>query len=595
MFSFLFCGRKKSIINRILAILIFSLFIFNQMTTRVYAEGNCVTSAITHSHVGSKNSGGGCYSHRVSGSKTIEVSCDGTMVYNPATDTTGCDRCGAGYHGDQSGRSCFTTTTETESYTYYEIDCGKDTSTPLGSLTLTQSTQDWSQSLDLLASHELYQEIPLEEQMYLINGSATSNHVISVSENGIYTLQLNISENPQYYKANVSVEVRNIDHTPPSVASCIKEPTDWTNDGVMVTLNKIEDRQPDGTNGVGLHELAFSYDEGKTWGADTQHYYTKNGQHKILIRDGLNNIATLKTTIKTIDTMGPTVKEVIYDHTQDIKETVVTVIAEDLLEDGTEGIGLNEMPYSFDGGKTWTDQNTITITKNQTITIMVRDQLGNSTSTGVEISNLYEPPKPETKQEKMEEFVPSPPVLTPTIAPKREEKSIKEVQTKKETGEERGTKKGAIEKVTTENDTQMKEKVMPKEKPKKIQDAPPPKMNPRHNWGITEIIFLLSVILIILAGGISFLFYWYKCIRIYNEREDNQFDYVGKQWIKRKESHYEVTINEFIWEQCNTTHFQMKPSKLFLLIHKEEELYFLFPKDRCVCLKCQEIMDVVIM
>ena len=46
------------------------------------------------------------------------------------------------------------------------------------------------------------------------------------------------------------------------------------------------------------------------------------------------------------------------------------------------------MPYSFDGGKTWSDTDTKVFTKNQVVNIQVRDKVGNIYETSVTISKI---------------------------------------------------------------------------------------------------------------------------------------------------------------------------------------------------------------
>ena len=266
-----------------------------------------ITSTIKHKHTGG-SSGGGCYGKLCTGVRRNETNCGGTMVYYPATDSTGCDRCGAGYHGDQSGRECWTVTVSEESYSYYDLSCGRSTADTVGTLTLTKSTQDWTKTLDLIASYENLLQMKISESPYIFNGVPNTENTISVSENGIYTLQLNADENCDTNNAMISMDIRNIDHTAPEMKSYTLLPEEWTNQGVLFTSEEVVDLQSDQTNGCGLHELTFSYDEGATWCNESTNHYDKNGTYTVKVRDWLENTRDTTFTINNIDCMGPTIE-----------------------------------------------------------------------------------------------------------------------------------------------------------------------------------------------------------------------------------------------------------------------------------------------
>ena len=85
-----------------------------------------------HVHTGNKDSGGGCYTIKRTGTKTVEEPCGGHVGPSASCDQPGCggvdsscDRCGDGYHGSHS-RSCWHSTTKTVSYTYYDLGCGEE-------------------------------------------------------------------------------------------------------------------------------------------------------------------------------------------------------------------------------------------------------------------------------------------------------------------------------------------------------------------------------------------------------------------------------------------------------------------------------------
>lgn len=344
---------------------------------------------IYHKHLGNSN-GGGCYSIQRTGTRTEEISCGGSMVYWPDIDKSQCSRCGAGYHGDQSYRSCWHSETRTTSYTYYDLGCGKGTDTCLGTLTVKQSTKNWTKSLMLTAEYENTGNMVIGEKPYIWNGAeAVAENVYPVNANGTYTLQLNADAYANTQAAIITVDIRNVDVTPPVIKSHMQEPAaDWTKDGILVSITDSVDLQPDGSEGCGLHAEPFSYDGGNTWTAEESYFYEENGTHSILIRDRLDNVSSYEVTFKNIDHTPPTIEALEYDDTKNIPSTQIEVTAVDLQPDGSLGCGLHEMPYSYDGGQTWTSENTYTVYKNGTYHIVVRDVLDNRRTIEEEITNI---------------------------------------------------------------------------------------------------------------------------------------------------------------------------------------------------------------
>ncbi len=109
------------------------------------------------------------------------------------------------------------------------------------------------------------------------------NHTCSVSENGTYLCKVrdragNVTE--------LRYNVKNIDHTPPRV-TCQK-PEKWYGGSMQVVL-EAEDLQPDGTQGCGLAEEAFSTD-GITFGSSPVVVIEKEGPSHIWVKDRLGNV-----------------------------------------------------------------------------------------------------------------------------------------------------------------------------------------------------------------------------------------------------------------------------------------------------------------
>ena len=92
---------------------------------------------------------------------------------------------------------------------------------------------------------------------------------------------------------------------------------------------------------------------------------------------------------KVVDTKSPVIVSVSGNPSSKTPMSVViNVNAYD------EGVGLNPLgAYSFDGGKTWQVDNSITVDSNQTLNIVVRDSALNVTNHKEVITNILKDDK----------------------------------------------------------------------------------------------------------------------------------------------------------------------------------------------------------
>jgi len=385
----------------ILSISIISLFFLFPM--RSFANeaqnGNVVfTKEIYHRHTGSSGSGGGCYSIRRSGTKTEGCYGGAQCDRGPnGPDTSGqvyyignCEVCGARVSKYNSAGYKHCDATRTVSYTYYDLGCNQFPSTMLGVLSVVQDTSEWTKEVTLSASYEITGNMNVKEMPYVWNGEEpTFENTYLVTDNGEYSLQLNADDNADTNAGKIVIPIRNIDITAPVITSHTLEPeSGWVGEGVLMTVGEIQDLQPDNTPGCGLHELAYSYDNGETWIAETSHFYEESGVYTVMVRDALENVSSYEFSFYHVDNMPPTIETIEYDDTPNVLSTALTVTASDIQADGSDGCGLHEQPYSFDGGNTWTDIPVWETDRNGIITVAVRDVLNNIAYQEVAITNI---------------------------------------------------------------------------------------------------------------------------------------------------------------------------------------------------------------
>lgn len=346
-----------------------------------------ITHTIFHKHTGSRDHGGGCYSVKRTGTRTVEVRCSGTLIYYPGYDSTGCSECGAGYSGSyHAGERCMHSTTHSESYTYYDLGCGRSTSSVVGSITVTYDDSEWSKEIPATVTYTAEDMTPADNP-YRMNDETNDTGEFTITENGDYTFSIDADPNADTSGGAVTISIDKIDHTSPTVGDYYLSPTEWVREGVTLYLEDVKDLQPDGSDGCGLDDNAFSYDGGVTWCNEDTHFFTDNGDYSAMIRDKLGNTTTIEFTIDNIDHEAPNVRYD-YDKTKNLLKTELTVEADDILSDMREGVGLDELPFSYDGGITWTEKTKLPISSNQIILLRVRDKLGNTFEADIDIDNL---------------------------------------------------------------------------------------------------------------------------------------------------------------------------------------------------------------
>ena len=141
--------------------------------------------------------------------------------------------------------------------------------------------------------------------------------------------------------------------------------------------------------------------------------YTINDNGTYTVQVDLNNVTTtweldekvlnFSVDILCIDITAPSILNVTQTPTEWTKDKVVITVeaadyqpeldntndtSNDTSSEKVTGIGLHDMPYSFDGGVTWSNTNRTTVQENKTLNIIVRDALGNQASKTVEVKNI---------------------------------------------------------------------------------------------------------------------------------------------------------------------------------------------------------------
>ena len=272
----------------------------------------------------------------------------------------------------------------------YELGCGLE-ERDYGTVILTNTSYGWTGGEVILAG-------TVDDPMNVITGGGyggltyyneageeigSAAEGISVSANGIYSVK--ISLDPAVFgtsEAEVFIDVSNIDTTAPQISGIEYDTSDVWSLSNEITVEAL-DIQPDGSPGSGLADEPYSFDGGVTWQASNTYTVSSSGTYEICVMDGCGNISRQQIEIVNVDDNGPeitwwTSNDEWYE--EDGPRSITIGAA-----DG--GIGLSVNAYSYDGGETWTNSNTITVDEPGDITVLVRDSLGNITE--IVIHNEY--------------------------------------------------------------------------------------------------------------------------------------------------------------------------------------------------------------
>ena len=116
---------------------------------------------------------------------------------------------------------------------------------------------------------------------------------------------------------------------------------------------------------------------------DVKDEIKENGTYFIWVTDSAGNVSYLTKDVTKIDTVAPTIQYTIDDSKKETEKYItIRVTAKD------NESGLHQMPYSWDKQSWGTDNNNLSITKNGTYTIYVRDALENISEKRISIKTF---------------------------------------------------------------------------------------------------------------------------------------------------------------------------------------------------------------
>lgn len=231
---------------------------------------------------------------------------------------------------------------------------------------------------------------------YTVNNTIVSDYILS-STNSTYTVSV---RDGLLNSTTRNVVVDYIDNVDPDVSKTTKttnhpvsvEGAEYTKTSVTLAVSAND-------LGCGLSQNPYSWDGGNTWTNKATYTVNNNSSIRLLVRDGLNNTTERNFSVNNIDKISPVILSV----NKNPKEwtsgfTTVSVEASD-------NVSLAAYPYSWDGGNTWTNNQTKNIFVEGDYNLVVRDAVGNISTSLVTMKKTIINTKP---------FVPDLPKPIPT-------------------------------------------------------------------------------------------------------------------------------------------------------------------------------------
>lgn len=242
-------------------------------------------------------------------------------------------------------------------------------------LEVSINAKDAAESADSICSG-----LPVEAYSWDNGLTWTSNNSFIFTSSGNY--ELCVKDNAgNIAKKTFSIQMDKIAPTVNIYAS-----SEWTSKNVVISATATDDvissvsggdvsggDVSGGNTGSGLAAEPFSWDGGSTWTSNNIQEALDNGSYSVMVRDNAGNISTATININCIDKSIPevVVEKQFENWPYNEDSMLITVNAND------NQSGLPTEAYSFDGGSTWSNQNTYTVKNSFCLSIAVRDQVGN--------------------------------------------------------------------------------------------------------------------------------------------------------------------------------------------------------------------------
>ena len=153
---------------------------------------------------------------------------------------------------------------------------------------------------------------------------------------------------------------------------------------VQIEINDVGDPVTLDSSGIPTNAVMWDV-ASQQWTSATEKTFYQNGHYTFWIRDAVGNInKSLSFDINQISTTKPVIAGISQDGLTGgyVRPPVVIRV------DTTGSTDLADKPFSWDGGKTWTNDPTHTVYENGDYNVLVRDKTGNVTEGSAPVRNI---------------------------------------------------------------------------------------------------------------------------------------------------------------------------------------------------------------
>lgn len=138
-----------------------------------------------------------------------------------------------------------------------------------------------------------------------------------------------------------------------------------------------------------LASAPFSWDNRTSWTSENVMSVTDNGTYSVYARSSGGTVVGETIAVTNIDRTGPVLNDVERSESDWTNQDVLlTLTVIDLQPSGGEGCGPAQAPYSYDGGATYVDTNSLTVSGNGIYEVQLKDMLGNIGYGQIEVNNI---------------------------------------------------------------------------------------------------------------------------------------------------------------------------------------------------------------
>lgn len=575
--------------------------------TAIHAESGKQVYEVLHHHVA------GCQetvykTMEADGSKVLRTvytdTCNICQSYHDYYEFNGSCSCGKTWH--TTGHACINSPygtnkgmctnysvincTTTHQHPMQEYVCGKTEETVIGTVTIEPNTLSPAKQVVLTATAEG------DMEDVTLSWEGTEEAVMKVTENGTYRLYIAYIENGIEYLHEMETEVSNVDRTPPVVSDISVSEKGFTSGKVTLSVTAKDDS--------GLPDKFISWNGG-VYGNNTTFDVTENGTYEVVVKDQAGNTVKKTITVDNIDTAAPVITAT---ETTPVPwyegSCTITVTAKDM-GNGNDGSGLAEKPYSWDEGKTWTEESSYSINDTQTVSIWVKDAVGNIVKDSLEVIREEKPTPPpvvDTTQNTTIQPIVVPTVPENVVTPEasKENTSSPIIEDAEEnnspkddfTNEEKSDNDVVAEEEEDEENT-LKYQFLPEPEKVDVVIVPTEDYYAQEELDLetldaehgsrTEIFGIASVIGIV-AGGIGFgvlaliafiLFGLCKVYEIGNHRKET---YLGSVGVRMYKKGYRVVLGEGILNKAGSRDLKIKIPAWFVKLNEYKPLYIVAGK-----------------